>query len=118
MRRAPTVVVAPSISGTALFNELDAGPIMDDSAGVPKNTTLSDIYVPILRKYEASLLRYGPEHLDIVTAWKGISVKQGHELVFWRSAFEEALKDQLRYCRRQGENLFTLETPHRRSEVL
>lgn len=70
-----------------------------------KDIPLADIYTPNLRKYEKTCSGLGFDHLDIVTTWRAISVKQGYELMFWRSAFERALDNQLLLYRLQGQNL-------------
>ena len=70
-----------------------------------KEILLANIYIPNLRKYEKAFSGFGFDHLNVVATWRNISVKQGHELVFWQTAFERALNDQLLFNRLQGRNL-------------
>ena len=109
-RALPTGVTVSPLSHTNFLDKLVDQKVVDNSVKNYEGTPLADIYIPNLRKYEENFFSHGAEHLDIVTAWRGISVKQGHELVFWRSAFEKALDDQLGFCRFQGQNFFSPKT--------
>lgn len=86
------------------FDGIDLRKEVSHTSYHEKDITLTDIYTPNLRKYEKARSGPGFDHLDIVTTWRAISVKQGYELVFWRIAFERVLDDQLLY-RLQGQNL-------------
>jgi hypothetical protein len=57
----------------------------------PKRRTVLDFYCPKLTNLEG----FNPktvQHVDVVTTWKGLSISQAHELLFWERATRAALE--------------------------
>ena len=103
--KASTNVGFVSERNNIIFEGLGLRKDVFHTAANDKDVLLKEIYTPSLRKYEKASSGLAFDHLDVVTTWRAISVKQGQELVFWRNAFERALGDQLLSYRIQGQYL-------------
>jgi hypothetical protein len=67
--------------------------IVDSS--LPAWQTASDVYQPILTSFDPvplDLDHQSIEHIDVVHTWKGITVYQAEELLFWQDGFKRALQ--------------------------
>jgi hypothetical protein len=67
--------------------------IIDSS--LPVWQTASDVYHPVLTSFDPvplNLDHQSIEHIDVVQTWKGITVHQAEELLFWQDGFKRALE--------------------------
>jgi hypothetical protein len=68
--------------------------ILDNS--LPAWQSANDVFRPILTAFSPATvidLEYQTiHHIDVVQTWKGISVQQAEELLFWEDGFRQALQ--------------------------
>jgi hypothetical protein len=60
---------------------------------IPQWKSPAEVYRPKLTRFHNpnATGHQGIHHVDIVTTWKGLSVSQAEELLFWKDAFKAAL---------------------------
>jgi hypothetical protein len=57
---------------------------------LPRNRAVLDLYKPKLRSFDTP--NGDIEHLDVVTTWKGLSINNALEIIFWERATKKALE--------------------------
>jgi hypothetical protein len=59
---------------------------------LPLRDRVVDVYRPKLHSFTDDVDSVDPEHIDVVITWKGLSIAQAREVVFWEQAAKAALE--------------------------
>ncbi|OCK86709.1 uncharacterized protein K441DRAFT_32908 [Cenococcum geophilum 1.58] len=56
-----------------------------------KSSSALDVYCPQSRRH-LSQSQNSVEHLDVISTWKGLSIAQVYEIMFWGNSFKASLE--------------------------